>query len=306
MGSPPTIVGMITPELEAIRALIRESRPAGELPDIATRRADMDQLAAELPMPVDVATEDVEVAGRPARWYRPDGGDADRVVLYLHGGAYVSGSLDSHREFCARLALESGANVLALDYRLAPEHPLPAAIDDASAAWAWLIGGGGFQANRAGIAGDSAGGGLTMATLIATRDAGVALPAAAVVLSPWVDVACRQPSYTDRAELEPMLQADFLRADAARYLGDADLLDVRANPIDAALAGLPPVLVLVGTDEILYDDSIVLHERLLAAGVDAELIVGEDMFHVWPAFPMLPEAHDAMRSIAAFISSHTS
>jgi epsilon-lactone hydrolase len=257
-------------------------------------------------MPAGVVTEDVDVAGRPARWYRPDGGDPDRVILYLHGGAYVTGSLDSHRESCARLSLESGANVLALDYRLAPEHPLPAAIEDASAAWAWLIGVGGFGAARAAIAGDSAGGGLTMATLIAVRDAGGELPAAAVVLSPWVDVACRQPSYTERAELEPMLQLDFLQNDAARYVGDADLLDVRANPIDADLAGLPPVLVLVGTDEILYDDAIVLHERLLAAGVDAELIVGEDMFHVWPAFPMLPEAHEAMREIAAFVAKHTS
>jgi acetyl esterase/lipase len=297
---------MITPELEAIRALIRETRPAGELPDIATRRADMDELATVFPLPDGVTTEDVEVAGRPARWYRPDGGDSDRVALYLHGGAYVSGSLDSHRETCARLSLESGATVLALDYRLAPEYPLPSAIEDASAAWAWLVGDGGFRAERAIVAGDSAGGGLTMATLLAVRDAGGDLPAAAVVLSPWVDVACRQPSYAERAELEPMLKADFLRADAARYVGHADLLDVRANPIDADLTGLPPVLVLVGTDEILYDDAVVLHERLLAAGVDAELIVGEDMFHVWPAFPMLPEAHAAMRAIASFIAKHTS
>ena len=297
---------MITPELEALRALIRETRAAEQQPDMATRRTDMDQLGAAVAMPAGVVTEDVEVAGRPARWYRPDGGDPDRVVLYLHGGAYVSGSLESHRETCARLSIESAASVLALDYRLAPEHPLPAAIDDASAAWAWLIGEGGFRAGRAAVAGDSAGGGLTMATLIEVRDAGGELPAAAVVLSPWVDVACRQPSYTDRAELEPMLQLDFLRNDAARYVGDADLLDVRANPIDADLAGLPPMLVLVGTDEILYDESIVLHERLLGAGVVAELIVGEDMFHVWPAFPMLPEAGEAMRAISSFIAKHTS
>jgi acetyl esterase/lipase len=297
---------MITPELEAIRALIRETRAAEQQPDMAARRAEMDQFATIFPMPAGVASEDVDIAGRPARWYRPDDGDPERVALYLHGGAYVSGSLDSHRETCARLALESGANVLALDYRLAPEHPLPSAIEDASAACAWLTGDGGFRAVRAIVAGDSAGGGLTMATLLAVRDAGGELPAAAVLLSPWADVACRQPSYTERAQLEPMLQADFLRADAARYIGDADLLDVRANPIDADLSGLPPVLVLVGTDEILYDDSIVLHERLVAAGVDAELIIGEDMFHVWPAFPMLPEAHEAMRAIASFIAKHTS
>lgn len=296
---------MITPELEALRTLIRERRPGGELPDIATRRRQMDEFATAFPIPDGVATEDVEIAGRPARWYRPEGGDADRVVLYLHGGAYVSGSLDSHREPSARLSLACGTNVLALDYRLAPEHPLPAAIEDASAAWAWLIDDGGCRPDRAAIAGDSAGGGLTMATLIALRDAGGALPAAVALLSPWVDVACRQASYTERAELEPMLHLEFLRADAARYVGDADILDLRANPIDADLSGLPPILVLVGTDEILYDDSVVLHERLVAAGVDAELVVGEDMFHVWPAFPMLPEAHDAMRTIAAFVSKHT-
>ena len=296
---------MITPELEAIRALIRERRLGDEPPDMATRRADMDQFSAVFPAPEGVSIDDVTVAGRPARWYRPDHGDVDRAVLYLHGGAYVSGSLESHRELCARLSVDTGVSVLALDYRLAPEHPLPAALEDATAAWRWLTGDGGFDHRQAVIAGDSAGGGLAIASLVALRDAGASLPAAAVVLSPWVDIACRQPSYTERAELEPMLQLDFLVNDAARYVGRADLLDIRANPIDADLDGLPPTLVLVGTDEILYDDAVVLHERLLAAGVDAELIVGEDMFHVWPAFPVLAEAHEAMRAIAAFVATHT-
>ena len=296
---------MISPALEELRTLMRDTRPA-EQPDMATRRADMDLLASGLPAPAGVTAEDVVVAGRPARWQRPDDGDASRTTLYLHGGAYVTGSIESHRELTARLAVETGAPVLALDYRLAPENPMPAAIDDAVAAWRWLTSEGRVEASHAAIAGDSAGGGLTMATLVVLRDSGDPLPGAAVLLSPWVDVACRLSSHIERAALEPMLRTEFLLDDAARYVGDADLLDVRANPMDADLGGLPPTMVLVGTDEILHDESVVLHERLIAAGVEAELIVGEDMFHVWPAFPPLTEAHEAMAQIATFLGKHTS
>lgn len=292
---------MITPELEAMRALIRETRPA-EQPDIATRRANMDLTPTFFDAPAGVTAEDVTIAGRPARWHRPDGGDARRATLYLHGGAYVSGSLESHREVCARLAISTGAPVLALDYRLAPEHPLPGGLDDAVAAYRWLTSAGGIAPANAAIAGDSAGGGLTMATLVALRDAGDALPGAAAVISPWVDVACRFPSHSERAHLEPMLRTEFLLEDAAAYVGGADLLDPRANPIDADLRGLCPVLVLVGTDEILYDEGIVLHERLLAAGVEADLHIGEDMFHVWPGTPVLAESREAMGRIAKFLA----
>lgn len=293
---------MITPELQMIRDLMRESRTEVQA-DMATRRADMDLLSTAFPEPTGVTAENIVVADRPARWYRPDSVNVSAAVLYLHGGAYVSGSLESHRELCARLAVETGRPVLALDYRLAPEHPLPAGIDDAVSAWRWLTTEGGVAPGKAAIAGDSAGGGLALATLVALRDAGDPLPGAVVLLSPWVDVACRFPSYTERVHLEPILRADFLRLDAARYIGDADPLDTRANPVDADLRGLPPTMVLVGTDEILYDDSVVLHGRLTAAGVDAELVIGEDMFHVWPAFPVLPDAPEAMSRISEFLDT---
>lgn len=295
---------MISPELEAARALIRSMRPAVQ-PDLATRRADMDLIPTFFDAPQGVTSEEGEVAGRPVRWHRPDGGDTSRALLFLHGGAYVTGSLESHREQCARTALAISAPVLALDYRLAPEHSFPAAVADAAAAWRWLVSDGGLEPSRVAIAGDSAGGGLTMATLLALRDAGDPLPGAAAVLSPWVDLACRGASYSERAELEPMLNVEFLRADAARYLGGADPLDPLASPIEADLAGLPPVLVLVGTDEILHDDSATLHARLQAAGVESELHVWPDMFHGWLAVPTLREAHDATRQVGEFIVKHT-
>lgn len=295
---------MITPQLEEMRALIRAMRPTVQ-PDLETRRADMDLTPTHFPEVDGVSATDLTVAGRPARWYRPDGGDTTRALLYLHGGAYVSGSLESHRETCARLALALGAPVLALDYRLAPEHPFPAGIDDAVVAWQWLTTDGGCEPHRAAIAGDSAGGGLTLATLLRLRDGGIPLPGAAVVISPWTDLACRGASHLERVELEVMLSTEFLRADAARYLGGADMLHPLASPIEADLAGLPPVLTLVGTDEILYDDAIGLHERLGAAGVEAELEVGEDMFHVWVGCPVLQEAHTATNRIAEFVAKHT-
>lgn len=296
---------MITPELEAIRELIRSMRLAVQ-PDLATRRADMDLTPTYFEVPKGVTAEDVRIAGRPARWQRPDDGDATRALLYLHGGAYVTGSLESHREICARLALALGAPVLALDYRLAPEHPFPAAIDDAVAAWRWLVTEGDIDPRRAAIAGDSAGGGLAMATLLSLRDAGDPLPGAAALLSPWTDLDCASASYTERADLEIMLDRQFLLADAARYLGGADPGDPLASPIGADLAGLPPVIVHVGTDEVLYDDSVVLHDRLVAAGVESRLDVWPDMFHVWHGAPVLAEANEAMGQIAQFIAKHTS
>lgn len=296
---------MVTPELEAVRAVLRERRPDVQ-PDLATRRADMDKTPDQYDEVTGVDNVDVHVAGRPARWYRPEGGDTSRAVLYLHGGAYVSGSLESHRNIGARLAVAAGAPLLALDYRLAPEDPFPAAINDAIAAWTWLVTDGGIGAARVAICGDSAGGGLTTATMIALRDAGAPLPAAAALLSPWVDLGCRGTSHSARADIEPMLRTQFLEADAKRYAGsDGDVLHPLVSPVEADLSSLPPVLIHVGTDEILFDDAVTLHERLDAAGVDSQLDVWPDMFHVWHGCPLLPEAHEAVRQIGRFVTRHT-
>jgi acetyl esterase/lipase len=296
---------MVTPELEAIRDLIR-SRRGEQQPDLATRRAEMDAAPDLLGLVSPARSEDVEVAGRPARWHRPDGADTTRATLYLHGGAYVTGSLESHREICGRIAVATGAPVLALDYRLAPEHPFPAAVEDAVAAWTWLTTAGSIEPSRGAIAGDSAGGGLTMATLVALRDSGQPLPGAAAVFSPWVDLACRGASYADRADVEPMLRDAHLRADAARYVGDGDVLHPLASPVEADLSDLPPVLIQVGTDEILLDDAVTLHDRLEAAGVQSRLDVWPDMFHVWQSVPQLGEANEAVGQLAEFLGKHTS
>ena len=165
---------------------------------------------------------------------------------------------------------------------------------------------GGIKPQRAAIAGDSAGGGLTLATLLTLRDAGDPLPGAAALLSPWTDLACASASYAERADREIMLDRKFLLADAARYLGGADPSEPLASPVHADLTGLPPVIVHVGSDEVLYDDAAVLHERLVAAGVESRLDVWPDMFHVWHGAPVLKEAHDALGEIAEFIAKHTS
>jgi epsilon-lactone hydrolase len=228
----------------------------------------------------------------------------DRHVLYLHGGAYRAGSPANYRHFTWRIAAATQASVLAIDYRLAPEHPFPAALDDAVAAYRWLL----AEHTAPGkllIMGDSAGGGLTLATLLKLRDDGLPLPAAGVALSPWTDLALTGASLKLNAQSDPMLNAAHLPALANEYLAGADPRLPYASPLYGDLAGLPPTLIQVGGDEILCDDAVRMHERLRRAGCDAELEVWPRMPHVWHAFaPVLPEARRAIDSIGEFARRH--
>ena len=191
--------------------------------------------------------------------------------------------------------------MLVPDYRLAPEHPFPAALDDARAAYQWLLSDRGVRPDQIAVVGDSAGGGLTVATLVSLRDQGIALPAAAALLSPWVDLAGTGQSYEARAERDPMLRPDTLRLDAQRYAGSADVHDPLVSPLYADLRGLPPMLVQVGTEEILFDDATRLVEAAVAAGVEARLEVGEGLCHVFQSLPVAHEAIAATDRIGAFI-----
>jgi len=238
-------------------------------------RAQYEMAVAAYPVPEDVKLEAREAGGVPAEWVRAAGCSYERVVEYLHGGGYVIGGLATHRELASRLSRSTGASVLVVDYRLAPEHPFPAALDDAVAAYRWLLAEG-FDASSVALAGDSAGGGLVVATLIALRDANSPLPAAAVCLSPWADLTQSGDSVTTRAEIDPITSKAALDAMAAWYLGDHDPRDPLASPLFGDLAGLPPLLVQVGELEVLYDDAARLAERARDAGVSvhAAHIVG--------------------------------
>jgi phosphinothricin tripeptide acetyl hydrolase len=227
------------------------------------------------------------------------------VVLYLHGGGYVIGSPRSHRHLAAAIAGAAAARALLLDYRLAPEHPYPAALEDATAAYRWLLAQG-IAPGRVVIAGDSAGGGLTVATLLALREAGVPLPAAGVCISPWVDLTCGGSSYVSKADADPIVQRAGVEQMARAYLGSTAPREPLASPLFADLRGLPPLLIHVGSEEVLLDDSVQLAERARAAGVDTTLEVYERMIHVWHWFlPMLDEAQTAVEAIGRFARRHT-
>jgi acetyl esterase/lipase len=268
------------------------------------RRQAMEEWQAALKLPADVRTQPVDAGGVRAEWiWRPDS-DLDRAILYLHGGGYAIGSIATHRYLMQGIGKAAGARVLGIDYRLAPENPFPAAVDDAVAAWRWMLAQG-LEPGRCAIGGDSAGGGLTLATLVALRDRGIALPGAAALLSPWTDLAGTGASVKTKAAEDPMVTDAGLEAMAQAYLGAADARDPLASPLYADHAGLPPLLIQVGSAEILLDDSTRLAERAKAAGVEVVLETWADMIHVFQAFPTLAEAGQAIDRIGEFVRART-
>ncbi len=268
-------------------------------------RQEYDKAERAFPLAPDVEVTSVVVRGVDAEWLRPGAGGG-AVVLYLHGGGYVIGSPRSHRHLAAAIAASASGSALLPHYRRAPEHPFPAAVDDAVAAYRWLIEDNGLRPGSIVVAGDSAGGGLTVATLVALRDADVPLPAAGVCLSPWTDLTCSLPSHRTRASVDPIVETSMVSRMASAYLGSADARTPLASPLHADLAGLPPLLIQVGSDEVLLDDATELAARARAAGVDVTLEVWDAMIHVWQWFlPMLDEAQAAVDRIGEFVRART-
>lgn len=264
-------------------------------------RANFEELGKNTPIAADIKQEKVNAGGVPSEWIAAPNASADRVVLYLHGGGYVIGSVNTHRDLMARISRASGFRVLGVDYRLAPEHPFPAAVDDAVAAYRWLLAQG-VQPSRIAVAGDSAGGGLTMATLVAIREAKLPVPGAGVCLSPWVDLEGIGESMTSKASVDPVVQKQGLLAMAAAYLGGQAPRTPLAAPLYADLQGLPPLLIQVGEAETLLDDSNRLAERAKAAGVKVTLEPWKDMIHVWQMFAsFLPEGQEAIDGIGKYL-----
>lgn len=287
-------------EMEKLKRILREKAvpPGVEIP-LEQLRKGMEKVAFKVAD--DVQSENVTVAGRAAEWVRASGVQAGRALLYLHGGGYVMGSLTTHRALGGEISRAAQAAVLLVDYRLAPEAPFPAAVEDGVASYRWLLDQG-FKPPQLAIAGDSAGGGLAVATLVSARDQGLPMPKAAVLISPWSDLTCSNESYKTRAAADPMITPGGIGRIAGVYLQGKDAKHPYASPNYADLRSLPPLLIHVGRDEVLLDDSIKLDEKARAEGVDSTLEIWDDMIHVWHAFhPMLPEGKQAIARVGAFL-----
>ncbi len=258
--------------------------------------------ATAQPAAEDVISEPVAADGVAADWVSIRDHSAERVVLYLHGGAYVMGSTATHRALAGRIARAASARVLLPDYRLAPENPFPAAVEDALTCWRWLLAQG-HAPERMAIAGDSSGGGLALATLLALKDADEPLPACAVGLSAWTDLEGSGPSAEPGAVDDPMLTPEGLR-DSGRDYAAADLRNPLASPLFGDPEGLPPLLLQVGSREVLLSDSTRFAEKARLAGVDVSLEVEEGLIHVWQMLPGVPEADTAVTRIGHFIEQN--
>ncbi len=281
-----------------------ESMPDTSGTTFEERRADFEQQVAILPAAESVSCEPVSAGDIPAEWIVPAGAPEGDILLYLHGGGYCIGSTNTHRSMVSHIARAAKTKTLLIDYRLAPENPFPAAVEDSTAAYKWLLSQG-IAAGDIIIAGDSAGGGLAVATLVSLKEEEIPLPTAAVLISPWVDLAITGDSIASKADIDPMVTRDGLTEMAEAYLGDTDPRAPLASPLYAGIEGLPPMLIQVGTAEILFDDAIRMADRAGKAGVDVNLNAAEDMCHVWHFFSsLLPEALAAIDEVAQFMRKH--
>jgi monoterpene epsilon-lactone hydrolase len=288
---------MSAEEREAARGMI-EKAELGRTPE--EQRAGFDERFANLPLGDDVKLVERTLGGVPALDVHVDGADADGVILYLHGGSYVIGSARTGANLAAPLSRRSGVPAVSLDYRLAPEHAFPAAIHDALAAYRELVESG----QKVVIVGDSAGGGLGLATMIAARAEGLPLPAGAVLLSPWTDVSLKSPTMESRDADDPLFSRANMAESAGFYLGGADPKNELASPVFADLKGLPPLLVQVGTAEILLDDSLRLVARAAEQDVDVSLDVVAGAPHVFQYFAgVMSEADEALDHAATFVKN---
>ncbi len=288
-------------EIEAIRAFMAATPQDLSIADL---RAMYDGMGSQFPAAADAVVTPVDAGGVKAEWTVTPGAAKDAALLYLHGGGYVIGSLGSHRHLVIELGRAAGIQTLALDYRMGPEVPFPAAVDDALTGYRWLLAQG-MAPGRIAIAGDSAGGGLSVALLVAIKDAGLPQPSCALAISPWVDMEATGASMTSKSAHDPMVQKDGLVAWAGLYLNGADPKSPLAAPIHADLTGIAPLFIQVGSSETLLDDALALARAAGHAEVPVTLEIAPEMIHVWHFFhPMLAEARTAIADAGRFIQGH--
>ena len=255
-------------------------------------------------VPFNVQVEALQIDDIYTEWIAPPDADKRHVILFFHGGGYVSGSVAIHKLLCVSLARAAGMRILLPEYRLAPENPFPAALEDAISAYRWLMAQE-FKPADIIIAGDSAGGGLALATALALRDAGEALPIAVVCLSPWADLTLTGKSYQSKAKTDPVLTAEKLRRWASSYTDEKNLTNPLVSPVYADFHGFPPLLIQVGSEEVVLDDATQVTEKAKAAGVDVTLKVWPGMWYVWHATGIwLPESREALAEIGQFVHGH--
>jgi len=266
------------------------------------RRAQAAQFEATFVMPAGVHAEAGTLGGVKVEWIVPDGAAGTPVLFHLHGGGYVLGTPGGSRAFTTEFAVQTGTRVVSIDYRLAPEHPYPAAVEDAVDAYSALLSQG-VSPRAIAVGGESAGGGLTVAMLLAARDRGLPMPACAFAISPWTDLCCEAETFETKKDADPLLTRRSLKEMGDAYIATGDPRAPYASPLFADLKGLPPLLIHVGSEEVLLDDSRVLHRRAKSAGVDVQLKIADDMIHVWHMFhAMLPEGAAAIREITGFVT----
>lgn len=288
----------------AVLGFLQQNASEGGDLNIPEQRARMDALELVFLVPDGTEVEPATVGGVPGEWVRARRARGDAALLYLHGGGYVLGSPRSHRHLAAAISDATGLPLFVAEYRLAPEHPFPAAVEDAVAAYKGLLDSGLAPAKLA-IAGDSAGGGLTITTLVALRERNLPLPACAVTISAWGDLTQGGEAYRTRGQRDPMIRKEALDGMALAYLAGQDPKSPLASPLFADLAGLPPLLLQVGSEEALHDDTSALAARADAAGVDVSVEAWGGMMHVWHFFhPMLSEGRDAIARIGTFVKAH--
>jgi acetyl esterase/lipase len=291
---------MSDPEIDAIRAILAASpRPSG----LAERRERLDNLGKHYIIPAEYRFERIMADGVEAEWSTSPAADPSRAILFLHGGGYISGSIDSHRPLATAIGRAAGARTLALGYRRAPEHQFPAALDDVMSGYRFLLDQG-FAPAHIAIAGDSAGGGLTIAMMVAARDRRLTLPSCGWCISPWVDLENTGATMTTKAAVDPLIQKPYLMELATSYLGTASPRTPLASPLYADLRGLPPVLIQVGSAETLLDDSVRLAGALGAADDIVTLEIWPDMIHAFPLFhDEVAAARRALERAGRFIRS---
>ena len=294
---------MISEQAVRIREMIRSmASGAFQGKAIEEQREFYESLTAPLGLLADTQVEKINAGGIPAEWVSAPGAKSQRVLLYFHGGGYCIGSCNTHRDLAARLSQVTGARSLLLDYRLAPEYPFPAALEDATAAFHWLLKEG-IAAERIVIGGDSAGGGLALATMLALRDTGEQLPSAGVIISGWMDLTCSGTSHSICADLDIIIQKSVLSRWREFYIGNVDPPPILASPLQADLRELPPMIIHVGTDEVLHDDSVQLYQKAQVAGIKTKFEIWEGMWHEFhtAAAMGVPESQTALDHIGEFV-----